>query len=110
MDKRNHERVTVTLELPVEVAEFLIRDGKELLKAVQLGLNHYRQNPPAEIAEKAHQAKEQQSQDRARKLVLLGRSGYRLLRRGMVEAYPADVQLDPAPTPYEKQKTQRLRG
>jgi len=27
MDKRNHERVTVTLELPVEVAEFLVRDG-----------------------------------------------------------------------------------
>lgn len=81
MRKRlNVPTVSVTLELPVEVAEYLANHGEDLIREIRFALDDFKRNPPPDQAEERRQERERRSIEIQKAMAELGRRGYRMLR------------------------------
>ena len=81
MDKRGRPGfVTFTLDIPIEVAEYLTKHGQEVINGLQRAVTRYHQNPPIDPA-KGQKTAEDLAGDRRAIFKAHGRNGYRRYRR-----------------------------
>ncbi len=81
MDKRGRPGfVEFTLEIPIEIAEHLIKHSQEIVRELTQVVKRYHQNPPVSSS-KTEKSAEEIVCDRQNDLKIIGRVGYRLFRR-----------------------------
>lgn len=71
--------ISLTIEVPIEVAEFFGDHGDQLLSSIRRAVAEYKANPPDPDGQIETEGKRRQ-EERARKFKADGRLGYRLLR------------------------------
>ena len=107
MDRRlSGHTVSITFDVPIELAELLAAHGDALVYAAQRAVADFQRNPPRDLAE----VRQQENADRRRELesriVTFGRTGYRLLRGREAKAFPTLPGIE-KPTGYALQFWQR---
>lgn len=81
MDKRGrHGYITINLEVPIEVAEYLTKHGPDLIQALRTAVKRYYRNPPSDPS-KEESTNVDAVKDSLDKLKSVGRHAYRLYRR-----------------------------
>ncbi|MBT3334379.1 MAG: hypothetical protein HOE05_12130 [Rhodospirillaceae bacterium] len=82
MDRRLSGRtVSITIDLPIELAEYLAEDGMQLIATVQHAVRKFKRNPPPDLAAIAKAEREEKLHDAIDRLIRTGRQGARHLRQ-----------------------------